>query len=57
MTLETIVRILKEKDNCYVSSETLNRYTKNEIEKECGFEIRVRFAYTCEKGYILERVY
>lgn len=57
MTLETIVRILKEKDNCYVSSETLNKYTLMEIEKECGFRIKVRYAYNCDGGYVLEREY
>jgi len=55
MTLESLVRILKLNGNCNVSAETLKKYGKTRIEKECGFKITVKESRNCETNYILEK--
>lgn len=54
MKMEEIVRILKLHNNIYLHKDTINEYSKEEIEKEVGFEIEV--ANVVENGFILERV-
>ena len=57
MTLEALVRILKENGNCNVHENTLQEYGKRKIEKQCGFEIIITGSPNCKFNYILERRY
>ena len=52
MTLESLVRILKENNNVLVKIDTFKTYGKKRIEEECGFEIDVRSS-SVETEFIL----
>ena len=53
MENKDIIKILKKYGNCYVREK--DNLDLEELEKEVGFKLSIRFARNCEIGWIIEK--
>lgn len=57
MEYKVLLRILKEKDNCFINEDTYKKVNQEQIEKDCGFKVRIRPTNNLVvNGYVVEKV-
>lgn len=54
MQYSTIVKLLKDYGNCYITDDILEKLDLQQLKKDVGYEITVRKTDFVEEGKVLE---
>lgn len=56
MKYKVLLKILSEKGNCFITTETFRYLDIKQLELDCGFKIRFRPTTNLdENGYVVEK--